>query len=459
LDEGYEILADDDENIYVAGGIDGDITGFSGAAFLMKLTPDGNQVWMQNYEFATQTCAYAMDFAHDGGFILAGSEREDNYGGYGEIILLRTDEDGNLLWSRNLGAGRARNIKRTSDGGYIISGSSMKYWTSQRYHCLIKTDAEGNVQWSQSVCNLYYGEGSEVLKTEDGGYLSAGQMLIVKADAEGDLSGVNLNPEDSHLLSICQAENGNFTASGSQYAGGYGNSVVMQFDDALGSVIVDIEPEELPLVVPQGGSFTFDIQLTNTSDETQTVDLQLIANRCGWVMNHLCYQKNNLEIVPGEVIVREDIRQFIPPQSPPDIYSYEVFLYSSAAEDLLYSRYFLFKITAAEGDMAGNSEWKIEGWDDDFSAKTAVSGFELYPAYPNPFNPETVIAFSLPEASQVSLIVYDLQGRVADELANGYYPAGTYEKTFDASELSSGVYFARLSAGEYNQTEKLILLK
>ena len=461
LDEGYEVLADADENIYIGGGIDGDITGFSGEAFLMKLTPDGDQVWMQTYEYATQTCAYAMDFAHDGGFILAGSEREDNYGGYGEILLIKTDEDGVQQWSRNLGAGRARNIKRTSDGGYIISGSSIKYWTTDRSHCLIKTDSEGNIEWDTSVSSVYYGEGMEVVETDDGGFLSVGYFLTVKTDADGNLFGVIPNWDNSYFYSLCPAEGGHFTAAGLQYppGGGYGGSMVTQFDDVLGSVIVDIEPETLPLVVPQGGSFTFDAELTNTCEEIQTVILRIFGNRCGWAAYHLFFEKSDIELAPGETISKDDIQQFIPQQANPGIYSYEAHLYENASEDLLYSEYFLFEIISADGDNTGNDEWKVEGWDQAPAAQTAVTGFELYPAFPNPFNSETVIAFTLPEASQVNLNVFDLQGRIAGELANGLFTAGTHERTFNAAELSSGVYFVRLSAGVYNHTEKLILIK
>lgn len=462
LDVGYEVLADADENIYIGGGIDGDIIGFHGEAFLLRLTPDGDQVWMQTYEFATQACAYAMDFAHNGGFILAGAEAEDNYGGYGEILLLKTDDDGNLEWSRNLGAGRARNIKKTSDGGYVISGSSIKYYTTDRSHCLIKTDSEGNIEWTKSVCGLYYGEGAEVVETDDGGFLSAGYHLTVKTDADGSIFGVIPNWDNSYFYSLSPADGGNFTASGLQYSpgGGYGSSMVMQFDDALGSVIVDIEPEELPLVVPQGGSFTFDVEITNTSDETQTVMLRLFGNRCGWAAYHMFFEKSDLEIAPGEVISRDDIQQFVPPQAIPGIYSYEVFLYENVTEDLLYSQYFLFEVIAGDGDNTGDGEWQVTGWDDEISMQTeTVTGFELHPAFPNPFNPETVITFSLPAAADISLTVYDLQGRLVAELADGFYPAGTYQKTFNAEKLSSGIYFARMTAAGHQQTEKLILLR
>ncbi|MBL7190493.1 T9SS type A sorting domain-containing protein [bacterium] len=85
--------------------------------------------------------------------------------------------------------------------------------------------------------------------------------------------------------------------------------------------------------------------------------------------------------------------------------------------------------------------------------------FALYPPYPNPFNPETVLTFDLSKAGQVSLIVYDIQGREVARLVDGFQPAGMYQRTFDGSELSSGVYFACLKAEGFSQTRKMLLIK
>lgn len=79
--------------------------------------------------------------------------------------------------------------------------------------------------------------------------------------------------------------------------------------------------------------------------------------------------------------------------------------------------------------------------------------------FPNPFNPETHLSFTLPEASKVSLIVYDISGREVARLINGFQSAGFHEVTFNAPDLPSGVYFARLTAGTFQQTQKLLLVK
>ena len=79
--------------------------------------------------------------------------------------------------------------------------------------------------------------------------------------------------------------------------------------------------------------------------------------------------------------------------------------------------------------------------------------------YPNPFNPSTVISFQLTAFSKVILKVYDVLGREVATLVNGEKPAGSYKVNFDTSKLASGVYFYRLTAGDFTQTKKMILLK
>jgi hypothetical protein len=85
--------------------------------------------------------------------------------------------------------------------------------------------------------------------------------------------------------------------------------------------------------------------------------------------------------------------------------------------------------------------------------------FYLYPCYPNPFNPSTVIRFSLPHIEQAKLTIYDVTGRQVKVLTNEVLNAGEHRVTFDGSTLSSGVYFARLESGYRMQTEKLVLIK
>ncbi len=103
-------------------------------------------------------------------------------------------------------------------------------------------------------------------------------------------------------------------------------------------------------------------------------------------------------------------------------------------------------------------------------ASNIPASFRLLPPHPNPFNSSTVLSFQLPVASLVKLEVFDLHGRFVGAHGvrssesgmtptTGYFPAGTHQIPFDGSGLPSGIYLARLTAGDWQQTQKLVLMK
>jgi len=86
--------------------------------------------------------------------------------------------------------------------------------------------------------------------------------------------------------------------------------------------------------------------------------------------------------------------------------------------------------------------------------------YSLMQNYPNPFNPTTTIKFALPKSSNVTLKVYDITGKVVAVLLDGGVVAqGTYEVRFDASKLSSGIYFYSIEANGFKATKKMMLVK
>jgi hypothetical protein len=85
--------------------------------------------------------------------------------------------------------------------------------------------------------------------------------------------------------------------------------------------------------------------------------------------------------------------------------------------------------------------------------------FTLHQNNPNPFNPSTVISYDLPVAAQVRLAVYDLTGRLVATLVEGRRPAGRHQAAFDGSNLASGIYLYKLTAGDFTGSGKMVLLK
>ncbi len=104
--------------------------------------------------------------------------------------------------------------------------------------------------------------------------------------------------------------------------------------------------------------------------------------------------------------------------------------------------------------------------DINFSKDNLPKDFYLSQNYPNPFNPTTTIQYSLPNVGQlaklsytVTLKVYEVLGRKVATLANKKQSPGNYEVTFNASSLPSGIYFYKLTAGNFTNVKKMILMK
>jgi len=87
------------------------------------------------------------------------------------------------------------------------------------------------------------------------------------------------------------------------------------------------------------------------------------------------------------------------------------------------------------------------------------SQFNLSQNYPNPFNPTTTISFELPVSGKTTLKIYNLLGNEVATLVNGYVSAGSHQIVFDASKLETGIYYYKLTAGDFSATKKLILIK
>ncbi|MFA5804767.1 MAG: YCF48-related protein [Melioribacteraceae bacterium] len=85
--------------------------------------------------------------------------------------------------------------------------------------------------------------------------------------------------------------------------------------------------------------------------------------------------------------------------------------------------------------------------------------YTLFQNYPNPFNPITTIRFSIPKQDFISLKIYDLLGREVEALVDKEFSAGTYEVKWNAEKYTSGVYICKISADNFNQTRKVLLLK
>jgi hypothetical protein len=139
-----------------------------------------------------------------------------------------------------------------------------------------------------------------------------------------------------------------------------------------------------------------------------------------------------------------------------------LFIYDAETHDKLFSIYGnnvsdLSDIFIDSPYVYLHKERKNIGTNDNISLNADLT-YKLS-AYPNPFNPQTTIAFTIPNAGKVELAVYDMLGRKVTELLNEYKDKGSHEVMFNGANLASGIYFYTIRAGNFVKTNKLILLK
>jgi hypothetical protein len=113
-----------------------------------------------------------------------------------------------------------------------------------------------------------------------------------------------------------------------------------------------------------------------------------------------------------------------------------------------------------ENNNKGNSILEIQGLTavEEYES-TMPTNYSLEQNYPNPFNPSTRIRFTVSTSGMISIDVFNMQGQKVETLVNEKYSPGVYEVEFRADDLASGLYFYRLSAGNFTNVQKMMLLK
>ena len=110
-------------------------------------------------------------------------------------------------------------------------------------------------------------------------------------------------------------------------------------------------------------------------------------------------------------------------------------------------------------EAEGETTWQIGMSMIKLTDKVIPEEISFSAAYPNPFNPVTMISFSLPAEMAAQVIVYDMLGRAISVLANDVYAKGYHELYWDASAQASGIYFVKMIAGDQTNIQKLMLIK
>jgi len=171
----YSMIKTSDQGLAIAG-----YTNSFGAGqhdfWLIKTDVVGNVQWTKTYGGSNDEYAYSVVQTSDNGFALIGGTTSFGAGDF-DLWLVKTDSLGNQQWSKTFGGiweDWGYSITKTSDGGLILAGCTASFGLGGGDLWLIKTDASGNMEWSQTYGDIYYDAASAVIQTVDGGFAVAG---------------------------------------------------------------------------------------------------------------------------------------------------------------------------------------------------------------------------------------------------------------------------------------------
>lgn len=219
---------------YVIAGYTNSI-GVSGYnMYLIKTNKLGDTLWTRTYGGSDWDFANAVEQTSDGGYILCGSTY--SYGkGDKDVYLIKTNASGDTLWTKTYGGvdeDEAFSVKQTSDGGYILAGYTNSFGAGSSDVYYIRTNATGDTLWTKTLGGTGADRGNSVLQATDGGFVIAGykfdatlsinQAYIVKTNSSGSPIWQKEfgTPNDAAANAVIEANDGGYVWAGKLNLGG-----------------------------------------------------------------------------------------------------------------------------------------------------------------------------------------------------------------------------------------------
>jgi hypothetical protein len=240
------------------------------------------------------------------------------------------------------------------------------------------------------------------------------------------------------------------------------NDVVYQGvpkDSIRTQLTITLTPINPPIIIPpNGGSFNYNAQINNAGPRPLTFDVWIQAQLPNGAIYPIL-SRLGITLPAGFALTRA-MTQSVPGFAPAGNYT----MWGHAGvynENVWTSSSFPFSKSGSDGSAGG--DWTCSGWDltpqEMLEVEAQPESHLLAAAYPNPFNPTTMLSYTLPQAADVRVSIYNVNGAEVATLVNGWRDAGTHQVVFDGSNLASGVYLYRVEAAAMSLSGKVVLLK
>jgi len=204
--------------------------------YLVKTNPSGDTLWTRIYGGRSDDYGNFVQQTSDGGYIIAGTTYSFGAGGY-DVYLIKTNASGDTLWTRTYGGtndDEGFSVQQTSDGGFIIAGYTLSYGAGSADVYLVKTNASGDTLWTRTYGGMKWDEGRSAQQTSDGGYITTGwtfsfddtlgNVYLLKTNASGDTLWTRTYGGTGldHGYSVQQTSDGGFIVAGGTNSYGAG---------------------------------------------------------------------------------------------------------------------------------------------------------------------------------------------------------------------------------------------
>jgi regulation of enolase protein 1 (concanavalin A-like superfamily) len=188
-DSGYIVLGQTES--FGAGNYD---------LYVIKTDAEGDTIWTKTYGTASSDYTRSMQQTEDDGFIILATSSLNSAGGH-DAVLIKTDPNGDTLWTRSYGGTDQENgnfVQQTSDGGYILAGNTQSYGNGGYDQFIVRTDANGDTLWTKTMGGPGDDIGHCIQETGDGGYIVVGQTDSYGAGGD-DLWLIKIEPDPTGI--------------------------------------------------------------------------------------------------------------------------------------------------------------------------------------------------------------------------------------------------------------------